>query len=181
MPWFIVPYLTDSAVEFTPGNWVASRTLAINPDLIYRVGVPDNDLFEEIEIRGNRAAVRVEGKMQKVLDLTGKFYRLPDLLTDTLDKGDLLNLRLQLVDMGFTDKEIDTAFPDGLAKISVKDFVNFAQSVRFKMRYDLKTAQLVESDIPVDEADRPKNPDLVDERVRTGKTLAAQMYERRSF
>lgn len=183
MAWFIVPYLTDHAIELPSGVVLWSRTLAINVDLRHLIGSPDNDHFEEIEIRGNRAAVRVEGKAQKVLELTGKFYRLPDLLTDTLDKADLLNLRLQLVDMGYTDKEIDSAFPDGLAKVSVKDFINFAQGTLFEMKYDVKTAQVVEdTENPrAAEHHQEKDPIEVDDRVMKGKTLAAQLFNRTVF
>lgn len=177
MAWFIVPYQTDPnaypVIDPDTGleHWVASRTLAINADLPYRVG-EDNDLFMEIEVRGNRAVVRVEGKLLKVLDLTGKYYRLPDFLSDTLDKGDMLNLRLQMLDMGFTDEDIDTAFPEGLAAVNLKDFINFTQSNLREMKYDVKTALVIESETPRGQEFKPKDPVEIDERVKTGKTLA---------
>lgn len=187
MPWFIVPYATDPNAypvidpETGKERWVTSRTLTINAELPYLLGREDNDLFLEIEVRGNRAVCRVEGKALKVLDLTGKYYRLPDLLDEKLDKGDLLNLRLQTLDMGYTDEEIDAAFPDGLANVSVKDYINFAQSRLFEMTYDVKTATVIETDIPRGSEFKPKDPVDVDERVKAGKTLAASNFEQRLF
>jgi hypothetical protein len=169
MAWYIVPFVRDGFVAGFP-----SRTLAINPLLVKTRGVTSHD-FDFIEVRGNRAVVRVEADAAKVGQIDGLFYRLPiDDLVSKLDKVEISGMNDQLLDMGYSQDEIGAAFPDGLSQITLKEFINFAQSIVWRMKYDEKTDEIIED---VGRANNIKNdPVEVDSRVSgkadTIKTVA---------
>ncbi len=61
------------------------------------------------------------------------------------------------------------------------EYIQFAQSVLFEMKYDVKSGQVAESAIPRGGEYQAKDPGDIDDRVVRDKVLAAQQFEKRVF
>jgi hypothetical protein len=131
MAWYLVSY----NYEGLQGGF-HQRRLAINNQLLFVLGI-STDVFEEIEVRGNRAAVRVEASVLKLTELNTLYYRFPvDLLSDFIPALSVTALTTQLLSMGYSNADIAAAFPGGLSTANLLQVINFAQSLVYRVKFD---------------------------------------------
>ena len=134
--WYITPYKMFPQALGYPDR---TRYCAMNDytDLIINT---DKGNWSETEVLGDRAVVKVKASASTLAVLDGVFTRLPkngleDSLV-TVATGDKTALKSEGLDMGYTDIEWDTDFPNDLGTYQLKDVLHFYTKRRLKPRWD---------------------------------------------
>lgn len=142
--YYIVPF-RRALIPLT--NMFPERELTIRD--FYPAIITGGGDFREIEIRGQRALVRVWTDASTHSALTAVYKRLPKArLTDTL--ADLTNpqknaVRNELLDEGFTNAEINAAFGADIGTRTLGDVMRFMARNRRKPQYDSGTDTISDS------------------------------------
>ena len=135
--WYIVPYSTTINPE---GSFpLANRFL----DLPSGVDIAWN----EIEIEGNRAIVKITAPALVITELSNSFQRLQDnvdiVLTDSTAQ-ERNNLRDLLLSVGYVQRDINQKFPDGLNNTTTREILKeVAKAGRTKPRFDPDSQMVV--------------------------------------
>lgn len=158
--WFIVPYkrLLDRSkpIRYCAMDDFTSQILA------------DNGWWEETEVLGDRAIVKVKANvstLNTISNIVG-FRRLPKVALN-MPLSDLTIvqkefLRNELLDQGYTLSELQTRFGNDLGKYTLGDVLRFMTSRRLKPRYDSQTDTII-----LDGTAQPcRSVDLVDQAVQ---------------
>lgn len=162
MPIYIVPYVRDPAPR--TGPWKPGVVLALVVDF------PElRDMWDAIEAGAGYAIVKMNVKNDKILEqLDAVYKRLPsDDLKSSLEnvpRAKKNALRQSLLDMKYTDEEIDARFPRGFDDKKLEDVVKFMASKRRLPRYDEEKdehvfdgLEVAEDEKRVDDLDRKSN------------------------
>lgn len=134
--WYIAPYnITTRDVSSFPNN---VRYCAMKDyNNIIRA---DGGTWSETEVLGDRAVVKVRASSLTLSILDGVFTRMPkDEIEDSLAAvsiADKAVLKVEGLDMGYTNTEWEKDFPNNLGTYQLKDVLNFYTKRRLKPRYD---------------------------------------------
>lgn len=131
--WYIVPYVRDPSPP--TGPWLPGLTLALNVDAPELAGT-----WEAIEAGAGYAVVKIKAEDKTLETLDALYKRLPsdDLKSglDTVPADEKNGLRQTLLDMKYTEIEIDAQFPRGFDGHTLEEVVKFMASRRRLPRYD---------------------------------------------
>ena len=110
--------------------------------------VADGGRWDEVEIPGNRAIVKVVASQATLSTINAApgFVRVPkDRLDDplsTLSAAQRTAIKNQILNAGYTLSEVNTAFPD-LSVVTIGDVLRFMASRRLQPRYDIATNTII--------------------------------------
>lgn len=143
LAWFVAPYKRRN-----PGETPAQRYCSMD-DFTAAI-VADGGTWDETEVLGDCALVKVRASNATLtaINAAAGMLRIPNhvALTDTL--GDLTaNQRTailnRILQMGYTQAEIDAALPANWAAVTLGQVLRFAARRRLKPRYDQGTDAIV--------------------------------------
>lgn len=159
---YIVPYTRTNE-----GVHNAGRRLALDSDFPELHQTPGQEaVWHALEVRGNRALVKIRERDAVLAQLDAVYYRLPvdDMASSLSGIGVAaeLDLETELLGMGYTALEIATTFPSGLTSATLREVARFMASRVFDPRYD-STLDLIVLD--QDERDNRSQVDGLDGRV----------------
>lgn len=148
--WFICDYKRrDSGTPGQPG-FIPGRYCAMD-DFTLQISA-QGGAWQEAECFGNKAVVKVIGVNEALLqtiDGASGFLRLTDATLDrdttTLNNPQRTRLTNTLLSLGFTQAEINAAFPGGWATAghTFREILNFSLSRRLQVRYDAATNTII--------------------------------------
>ena len=132
---FIAPYKRRKDLENSRKKYVRYCAIDDFTSLIHA----DGGVWREIEIRGNRALVKVRAKASTLALLDAEFKRIPTpVLSSPLSElgvGARNALRNELQDQGHKLTSITDALGD-LSEVTLLELLQFMAKTRFKPKYD---------------------------------------------
>ena len=139
---FIAPYKRRKDLENSRKKYVRYCAIDDFTSLIHA----DGGVWREIEIRGNRALVKVRAKASTLALLDAEFKRIPTtVLSSPLSeigaeaRNALIN---ELEDQGHSRATITNALGD-LSEVTLLDLLKFMAKTRIKPRYDKDADEIV--------------------------------------
>lgn len=137
--YYIIPY---TRIVPPTNGLLAERTLDLNVTAPSLAGQ-----WREVEVLGNRAIVKINAGAGALAQLDAAYKRLPknalnDPLSD-LSAGVITALRNELLDMGYTNTEINNRFAGNLDEYTLGDVLRFIATRRRKPRYDMPTDEII--------------------------------------
>lgn len=140
--WYIIPYVRQTPPAIAQ---VYTRSLALLSS-----GVAYTNA-QALDIRGNRAIVKVQASNASLTTLNGLYKRLPVGMLDnplasltTPQKNALVS---ELQDQGYTAQDINAALPNSIGTYTLRDVLRFMARGRRLPVYNAGTDSLDEGDV----------------------------------
>lgn len=134
--WYIAPYkMFDPAILGNPDRTRYCAMMDYSPQI-----KSDGGKWSETEVLGDRAVVKVRASQTTLTFLDGVFTRMPkddteDLLS-SVSIGGKASLKIEGLDMGYTNTEWEKEFPNNLGTYKLKEVLHFYTKRRLKPRWD---------------------------------------------
>lgn len=143
MAWFFVPYKRRDIRPSRPGRYCAANDLSA-------AIAADGGAWAEAEILGQFAIVKVRASEPVLSQLAAlpSVRRIPVAALDdslaSLTNAQRTNLRDFAISLGYTLAEFNTAFPGGIATVTLRELLRFMAQRRRLVRYDQPTDTLID-------------------------------------